>query len=104
MPRATLLRWSVLASLLTVSCGGPAPASTRDEGHLFDLDATRQLIAQQNERYTDALLRCRIWCAVAWKASRLNDSLGFSTVWIAMSRFVRSLVLDLAVQVEFESP
>ena len=57
MPQSTLLCWSVLASLLAGACGGPAPASTRDERRSFDLDATRQLIARQNERFTDAHLR-----------------------------------------------
>jgi len=55
MPRSTLLRWSVLASLLASACGGSAPASTQDE-RSFDLDATRQPITQQNERFTNAHL------------------------------------------------
>ncbi len=54
MIRFTLLRWSVLAALLAGGCGGPTPATTRVEGLPFDLDATRRLIAQQNERFTRA--------------------------------------------------
>lgn len=53
MSRATLLRWSVLTSLLTGACGGSAPA---DEGTPFDLEATRQFIAEQNKRFTNAHL------------------------------------------------
>jgi hypothetical protein len=55
MFRSTLLRWSVLASLLAGACGGPS-ASTRDEGRPFDRDATRQVIAQLNDRFTNAHL------------------------------------------------
>lgn len=55
MTRSTLLRWSVLACLLASACSGP-PASTRAESRPFDLNATRQLIAQQNKRFTDAHL------------------------------------------------
>ena len=51
MTRFTLLRWPVLAALLVGACGGPKPATTRAP---FDLDATRRLIAQQNERFTTA--------------------------------------------------
>ena len=54
MPRGTLLRWSVLATILAGACGGPTPATTRAERSPFDLDATRRLIAQQNERFTMA--------------------------------------------------
>ena len=54
MTRFTLPRWSVLATLLAGACSGPAPASTRAERLPFDLDATRRLIAQQNERFTHA--------------------------------------------------
>ncbi len=54
MTRFTLPRWSVLAALLGGACGGPTPASTRAERLPFDLDATRRLIAQQNERFTKA--------------------------------------------------
>lgn len=56
MTRSTLLRWSVLACLLASACSGPPPASTRVERRPFDLDATRQLIAQQNKRFTNAHL------------------------------------------------
>jgi hypothetical protein len=54
MTRSTLLRWSVLAPLFAVACGGPAHAPTRAQLPPFDLDGTRQLIAQQNERFTHA--------------------------------------------------
>ena len=53
MTGSTLLRWAVLACLLVVACGGPASAPTRERAP-FDLAATRQLIAQQNERFTHA--------------------------------------------------
>ena len=56
MTRAALLRWSVLAYLLAGACGGPAPASPPTERRPFDLDATRQLITQQNKRFTNAHL------------------------------------------------
>ncbi len=52
MARSTLRRWSVLAILLAVACGGPAPTSSQLPP--FDLAATRQLIVQQNERFTQA--------------------------------------------------
>lgn len=52
MKRSTLLVGSVLACLLGSSCDGPGPASTEP----FDLEATRQIIAQQNKRFTDAHL------------------------------------------------
>ena len=52
MPRVTLHRWSVLAALLAGACGGPSP--TRSERPPFDLEATRRLIAEQNERFTEA--------------------------------------------------
>lgn len=54
MTRCGLSRWSVLAALLVVACGGPTPAPTRAGRAPFDLDATRRLIAQQNERFTKA--------------------------------------------------
>lgn len=56
MPRSTLLGWSVLASLLTGACAGPAPESPGDDSRPFDLDATRQVIAQLNEQFTTAHL------------------------------------------------
>jgi hypothetical protein len=46
----------MLTCVLVGACGGSAPGSTRAERRPFDLDATRQLIAQQNERYTHAHL------------------------------------------------
>lgn len=54
MTRSRLHRWSVLAALLAGACGGPSPASTRAERLPFDLEATRRLIAEQNERFTNA--------------------------------------------------
>ena len=54
MTRSARLGWSVLACLLAGACG--APLLTRTEPPPFDLDATRQLIAQQNERFTNAHL------------------------------------------------
>jgi len=54
MPRFSLHRWSVLAAFLAGACGGPSPASTRTERPPFDLEATRRLIAEQNERFTSA--------------------------------------------------
>ena len=54
MIRSTLLSWSVLACLVAGACSGPPPAPT--EPPPFDLDATRQLIAKQNERFTNAHL------------------------------------------------
>jgi len=46
----------VIASLVAGACGGPAPKPTAAEHSPFDLDATRQLIAAQNVRFTDAHL------------------------------------------------
>lgn len=54
MTQFTPFRWSLLASLLAGACGGPTPANTRAERLPFDLEATRRLIAQQNERFTTA--------------------------------------------------
>lgn len=54
MMRLSPLRWSLLAAYLAGACGGPTPATTRDERSPFDVDATRRLIAQQNERFTAA--------------------------------------------------
>ena len=51
MPRGTFFRLSVFASLLVGACSSPGPA-----GDAFDLEATRQIIAQQNERFTNAHL------------------------------------------------
>jgi len=56
MIRSVLLRWSVLACLLASACGGPASAPKSTERGPFDLDATRQLIAEQNKRFTNAHL------------------------------------------------
>lgn len=56
MPRSTLLNWSVVASLLAGACGGPAPPSTPDGSSRFDLGATRQAIAELNQRFTNAHL------------------------------------------------
>ena len=54
MTRVSLPRWSVLAALLAGACSGPSPASTRAARLPFDLEATRRLIAEQNERFTNA--------------------------------------------------
>lgn len=54
MTRFSLLRWSLLAAVLAGACSGPTPATKRSERVPFDLDATRRLIAQQNERFTTA--------------------------------------------------
>ena len=54
MTQFTLLRCSLLAVLLAGAGGGPTPATTRAERLPFDLEATRRLIAQQNERLTTA--------------------------------------------------
>ena len=54
MTRFTLPRWSVLAAILVGACGGPSPASTRAGPVPFDLNATRDVITQQNERFTKA--------------------------------------------------
>jgi hypothetical protein len=54
MTRCNLHRWSVLAALMAGACGGPPPASTRAEHAPFELEATRRLIAEQNERFTNA--------------------------------------------------
>ena len=42
--------------LLAGACSGPAPAPALTEPPPFALDATRQLIAQQNKRFTNAHL------------------------------------------------
>lgn len=54
MTRFNLPRWSVLAALLAGACGGPSPVATLAERAPFDLEATRRLIAEQNERFTRA--------------------------------------------------
>lgn len=54
MTRFPFLGGSALACLVVAACSGPAPART--EPPPFDLDATRRLIAQQNERFTKAHL------------------------------------------------
>lgn len=51
MPRALRHHCTVLALLLSNACG---PASTSGERPPFDLAATRQLIVQQNQRFTEA--------------------------------------------------
>ncbi len=56
MTRFAFLGCSVLACLFAGACSGPAPTLTRTEPPPFDLDATRQLIAQQNDRFTNAHL------------------------------------------------
>jgi len=56
MSRSTLPGWPVLAALLTGACGAPTPAYTPDGPGAFDLAATRQLIAELNERFTNAHL------------------------------------------------
>lgn len=56
MTRASLRRWSALACLLAGACGSPAPASTPTDRQPFDLNATQQLIAEQNKRFTKAHL------------------------------------------------
>lgn len=56
MTPSTLLRFCVLALIMASACNNPAPASSRAEPPPFDLDATRQLIAQQNARFTQAHL------------------------------------------------
>ena len=54
MTRLPVLSWSVLACFLACACSGPEPRRT--ERPFFDLDATRELIAQQNARFTNAHL------------------------------------------------
>lgn len=54
MPRSTLFSWSLIAPLMAGACGGPAPTATRHEPGRFELDATRQLVAELNERFTNA--------------------------------------------------
>ena len=58
MSRSTLLSCSVFACLIACAsaCKGPPVASTGNASQSFDLDATRLLIAQQNERFTSAHL------------------------------------------------
>lgn len=56
MTQSTLRRFCVFASLVASACDGPAPASSRAELPPFGLDATRQLIGQQNTRFTQAHL------------------------------------------------
>ena len=60
MTRFTLFRCCVLASLVATACDGGAPAVSRIELPPFDLNATRQLIAQQNARFTQAHLTGKI--------------------------------------------
>ncbi|MHB1328170.1 MAG: nuclear transport factor 2 family protein [Gemmatimonadales bacterium] len=54
MARSTLRSWPVLASLLAAACGGSAPATSGAQLPPFDLETTRQLIEQQNARFTQA--------------------------------------------------
>jgi hypothetical protein len=56
MTRFAVLGCCVLAGLLTGACGRQVPGTPPDERSPFDLAATRQLIAQQNERFTKAHL------------------------------------------------
>lgn len=56
MTRPAPLGSFVLVCLIAGACGGPAPAPTRNVPPPFDLDATRQLIGKQNERFTSAHL------------------------------------------------
>jgi ketosteroid isomerase-like protein len=54
MTQFTLLGGSLLAGCLAGACSGPAPTPVPAERASFDLEATRRLIAQQNERFTAA--------------------------------------------------
>ena len=54
MTRFTLSRSVLLATLLAVGCGGQPHAGTGGENPDFDLAATRELIAQQNQHFTEA--------------------------------------------------
>lgn len=54
MPRAASFGWSAFAFLAMGACAGPAPESAPETRGSFDLAATRQLIAEQNERFTNA--------------------------------------------------
>lgn len=56
MTRVALFRWSLVACLLAGACGNPAPPATPTAQQPFDLDATRQLIAEHNTRFTNAHL------------------------------------------------
>lgn len=47
---------SAVACLLVSACDGTAPATPRAEPPPFDLEATRQVIAEQNARFTKAHL------------------------------------------------
>lgn len=54
MTQCTLLGGVLLAACLAGACGGPAPTPAPAERVPFDLEATRRLITQQNERFTAA--------------------------------------------------
>ena len=54
MTQFTLLSGVLLAACLAGACGGSAPTPAPAERMPFDLEATRRLIAQQNERFTAA--------------------------------------------------
>ncbi len=54
MTRFTLFQSMLLAALLAVGCDDQPHAGTRGEDQAFDLEATRELIAQQNKQFTEA--------------------------------------------------
>ncbi len=49
-----LTRWLPLVALLAIGCGPRADTGTPEDAHVFDVDATRAVIAQQNKQFTDA--------------------------------------------------
>lgn len=57
MARFAFLACSVLTWLLVSACSDPASAPARTDRPPFDLAATRQLISQQNQRFTEAHLK-----------------------------------------------
>lgn len=54
MSRSVFFGWSAVVALVAGACGGPASAPSSGERSPFDLEATRRLIAEQNERFTHA--------------------------------------------------
>ncbi len=54
MTLPVLSRWSVPATLLVCACSGGALASNGADHSSFDLAATRRIIEQQNDRFTQA--------------------------------------------------
>lgn len=56
MRHSTLVSVSLIATLIAGACGGAAPDSTPDERTPFDLAATRNLIAELNQHFTNAHL------------------------------------------------